>query len=618
MASALLIPAAPAAAQDPLAPLPAPSTPSTQMILTPRPAPAAPAPQAVAQPVIAQPVITQPVIAQPAITQPQPVIVRVPRDWRGVFDAIQAGDWAGAQAGIATLPADALTPVARAELYTAKGSPAVGVEQIQALLAEAPDLPQAEQLARLAYSRGATNVPYYARNPVILLGSAPQRSRARPVVGDPVADQLRVQLDPLLKGNLAPDAEALLIQALPLLTAEARAEAAQRVAWSYYVLGRDADARRLADSGRVGAYGEWATQAAWTSGLAAWRMNDCEAASRAFREVAGTSRDTELRAGALYWMARAEQACRRPASVEPLLRAAAASPESFYGLVARETLGMDTHLPPDPYSSAAAVEGLPNVRRAVALARIGEPALAEELLKHQARICRPAEHHGLIELAKRLDLAGAQYWLAHFGQPGAVADASDRYPMPRWSPTRGWRIDPALAFAHIRQESQFKANVVSPAGAVGLMQVMPATGAAMAAQNGLPFSRAALVDPAYNMEYGQSFIERMRGSGATQGQLPRVIAAYNAGALPVGRWLFIPDKGDPMLWIESISYWETRYYVPAVLRNLWVYQGLAGSEPPTLKAMAQHRWPAFPTSQTRIASTGQAVTGQGSEPGLAR
>ena len=59
---------------------------------------------------------------------------------------------------------------------------------------------------------------------------------------------------------------------------------------------------------------------------------------------------------------------------------------------------------------------------------------------------------------------------------------------------------------------------------------------------------------------------------------------------------------DPLLWIESIPYWETRYYVPAVFRNLWVYQGLAKAETPTLSALAQHRWPAFPAGRTNLAS----------------
>jgi soluble lytic murein transglycosylase-like protein len=123
----------------------------------------------------------------------------------------------------------------------------------------------------------------------------------------------------------------------------------------------------------------------------------------------------------------------------------------------------------------------------------------------------------------------------------------------------------------------------------------------MARLRGISFSRSSLTDPKFNLEYGQSFIERMRASANTGGQLPKVIASYNAGPTPVGRWASINDKGDPLLWMESLSYWETRFYVPAVLRNMWVYQGLNNAPKPTLKAMAQHRWPTFPTAQTRLA-----------------
>jgi soluble lytic murein transglycosylase-like protein len=223
------------------------------------------------------------------------------------------------------------------------------------------------------------------------------------------------------------------------------------------------------------------------------------------------------------------------------------------------------------------------------------------MLRHQARICAPSEHHALIQVAKRLDLAAAQLWLANTGQPGALTDAADRYPNPRWIPLLGWRVDPALAYGHIVQESAFRRAAVSSAGAVGLMQVLPDTAQLVSRNRGVPYTRAALTDPRYNLEYGQSFIEMMRTSSSTAGQLPRVIASYNAGPLPVARWATINDKGDPLLWIESIPYWETRYYVPAVLRNMWVYQGLNGEETGTLKAMAQHRWPSFPTGMTRLA-----------------
>jgi soluble lytic murein transglycosylase-like protein len=430
------------------------------------------------------------------------------------------------------------------------------------------------------------------------------RYRAKPVQGEPAADQLRAALDPLIKADDAAGAEALLITQGPALSVEARAEAATRVAFIYYVLGLDMDARRVVDTWRGGARGEWASQAAWVAGLSSWRLGDYNSASRDFQQAAQIADQREIRAGGYYWAARAEQAAGRPASVERLLKAAALapeSPESFYGLLARETLGISTKIGADPFTGTdPSVDHFPNVQRAIELVKIGEPARAEAMLRHQALIGAPAEHHALIQLAKRLDLPAAQLWLAKYGQYGARADASDRYPNPKWAPVNGWRVDPALAFGHIVQESAFRRTAVSTAGAVGLMQVLPITAQQMAQWNGVPYTRANLTDPRYNLEFGQSFLEKMRRDSSTAGQLPRVIASYNAGPLPVGRWAGINDKGDPLLWMESIPYWETRYYVPAVLRNMWVYQGLNDEDTTTLKAMAEHRWPTFPTSMTRL------------------
>jgi soluble lytic murein transglycosylase len=564
----------PAVAQevDPLAPLdPAAEQPATTI----------PAPQ--------------PVVTRPAPPPPPPRVI--PKDWRGVLTAINNREWEAARLAIEALPDSPLKPYARAELYTAKDSPTVGLNAILALLAEAPELPQAEQLHRMAVARGARNAEAPAifwPRPTVSLGSAPRRGKTRPVEGEPAMDALRLAIEPLIKIDDGASAEALFLTALPNLSYEARAEAAHRVAWMYFVSGRDADARRVADYGRAGATGDWAAQAAWISGLASWRLNDWNAAYASFREAASRAREPEFYAAAHYWTARAAQASRRPNEVAPMLRAAANSPESFYGLIARELLGMDKRLP----KSAAPrdldrVEALPNVRRAAELAAIGWRSSAEELLRHQAKIGSPADHRSLVRIADKLDLAGAQFWLAHFGQPGAQVDAADRYPTPNWTPYNGWRVDPALAYAHIIQESNFRAEAVSPAGAVGLMQVRPGTAGDTARARGTYVTAASLKDPLVNIDYGQAFIELIRASAATRGQLPKVIAAYNAGPVPVERWAYY-DRGDPLLWIESIPYWETRFYVPAVLRNMWVIQGLRGEPTPTLSALAQHKWPDFP------------------------
>jgi soluble lytic murein transglycosylase-like protein len=581
------------AAPDPLAPLP----------VSPPP-PQATSPVAEQATPTADTQSQQPIVVSQ--TAPPPKTVAVPKDWRGVFDAIDAGNWASARAGIAALPQSILTPVATSELYTAKNSPVVDLASLQALIAQAPELPEADQLAAMAVKRGATAAPLtIAEKPTYRIGSAPIRYKAKPVQGEPYADQLRTILDSLVKADDAGGAEAQLLIYAPQLSAEARAEAGQRVAFVYYVLGLDMDARRVADTWRQGATGEWASQAAWVSGLASWRLGDWNAASSAFQQVARLAQQRELRAGGYYWAARSEQAAGRPRSVESLLKAAAntaEATESFYGLLARETLGESTELAQDPFiGSDPPIDNLPNVQRAIELAKIGEPALAEDMLRHQAKIGAVSEHHALIQVAKRLDLPAAQLWLANNGQWGARSDSSDRYPNPTWRPLNGWRVDPALAYGHIMQESAFRRGAVSLAGAVGLMQVLPITAQQMANSRGVPYSRATLTDPKYNLEFGQSFIETMRSSSATAGQLPRIIASYNAGPLPVARWAGINDKGDPLLWIESLPYWETRYYVPSVMRNMWVYQGLNNEPTNTLKAMAQHRWPSFPTSMTAMA-----------------
>jgi soluble lytic murein transglycosylase-like protein len=562
---------------------------------------------AVAAPAMAQerdsdplaPVIALPDTPLPTTPAPAPQVV--PKDWRGVFAAIRGADWSDAKAGIDALPDHVLKPVAKAELYTAKGSPKVEAAEIIALLAQAPDLPEAGQLLRMAQARGATELPAIAyEQRMVPLGAAPRRHRSNPNQGAAEED-LRASIEPLVKVDDAVGAEALYQQAVPSLTAESRAEFAHRVAWIYYVLGQDAETRRVAEDGLAGgAVGEWAAQAHWIAALAAWRTGDCEGSARHFRAVAYGQAEAELVAAGAYWAARSEMACRRPQLVEPLMKVAARSPESFYGLVARQTLGMDGKLPP-PARPPSTIDQLTNVRRAVELSAIGERGLAETMLRHQARIGSPSQHAALTAKARAMDFTAAAYWMAHNGPPGAAVSPSDRFPLPRWVPDGGWRVDPALAYAHARQESDFRTSVVSPAGAVGLMQVRPGTAGDAARARGVVMG--SLTNPSTNLEYGQSFIELMRGNPATQGQILKVMAAYNAGPLPVARWNYINDKGDPLLWIESLPYWETRYYVPAVLRNMWVYEGMAGTPQATLKAIAQHKWPSFPISRVYGATT---------------
>ena len=97
-----------------------------------------------------------------------------------------------------------------------------------------------------------------------------------------------------------------------------------------------------------------------------------------------------------------------------------------------------------------------------------------------------------------------------------------------------------------------------------------------------------------NMEYGPTSLEWLRDQPATQGLLPRVIAAYNAGPRPISEWAVRFDQSDPLLFIESIPYWETRGYVPIVLRNYWIYEERTADASASRRALAAGMWPRFP------------------------
>src|SRR5690606_35082104 len=106
-----------------------------------------------------------------------------------------------------------------------------------------------------------------------------------------------------------------------------------------------------------------------------------------------------------------------------------------------------------------------------------------------------------------------------------------------------------------------------------------------------------IFDPAVNLAFGQQNLEMLRDSPATGGALPKIMAAYNAGLTPVTRWNYeINDQGDPLLWMESIPYWETRGYVAIVMRNYWMYERQARAASPSRTALAQNAWPAFPSA----------------------
>ena len=525
---------------------------------------------------------------------------RADRDYyASLFGAIDRQDWSRVDMMLAERAEGPLHQMAKAEYYLHANSPRVELPAIDAWLAQGRELPQAAQIVNLGLKRGLAYAPSLPREQSFVSQPyASKRIRPRETADGSMPETVKSAILDHIK-NDNPDGARLLLDGIDAgLSPQARAEWRQRVAFSYYIENDDPAALAVAQTVRQGA-GPWVAEGDWVAGLAAWRMGDCETASDAFERTARGSTNVELTAAGYYWASRAHVRCRKPEKAAELLRGAARLDETLYGMLAAEQLHRDLprayETPDFTMADWQRVRGAENVRAAVALAEIGQDNLADQVLRHQATIGDPGQYGELSRLARELGLPSTQLWMAHNAPRGARAEPALRYPAPKWQPTTGWKVDPALAYAHALQESNFRTAVVSPAGAKGLMQIMPIAAREHAPSLNMNASYADLADPSVNLAFGQRNLESLRDSRATGGLLPKIMAAYNAGLTPITRWNSeIRDQGDPLLYMESIPYWETRGYVSIVMRNYWMYERQAGGASESRVALAQGLWPTFP------------------------
>ncbi|WAT18519.1 lytic transglycosylase domain-containing protein [Aurantiacibacter sp. MUD11] len=536
-------------------------------------------------------------------TTPQQLDAQDREYYDALFTAIEREQWSEVQRLFEQRPSGLLHDVARAEYFLAANSPRVEAPQIEEWLRTGYNLPQAEQLVRLGRTRGLTAEPRlpYVRD-LVSQRSVPRRTRPRSTDDGTMPDDVRAAILERIT-NDDPDGARILLDGIDAsLSPEARAEWRQRVAWSYFIENKDAQALAMAQTVAAGS-GAWVAEGDWVAGLAAWRLNDCDSASASFQRAAQGAINPELRAASLFWASRAALRCRQPSLSARLLSDAAIMDDTLYGMLAAEQLGRQL---PDRVESAEftqadwrAVGNYDNVRIAVALDEIGRDVLASQILIHQARISDPREYETYSRLARELGFPQTQLYMALNAPSGGQADPASHFPAPKIAPVNGWEIDPGLAFAHILQESAFRANAVSPANAQGLMQITPPTLRQHAGCVGRPAGAIDVFDPDMNLALGQCNLQMVARNPSTGGRLPQIMAAYNAGLTPITRWVSeVNDQGDPLLYMEAIPYWETRGYVAIVMRNYWMYERQANAVSPSRLALAQNDWPMFPDTST--------------------
>lgn len=325
------------------------------------------------------------------------------------------------------------------------------------------------------------------------------------------------------------------------------------------------------------------TSLVWRAGMIAFAdLNRPADAIGMFQRYADGAKSPQSRTKGYYWAGRSAQAAGRDPL--PYFTQAAAFADQFYGQLALERLGRPVPAPP----ALAAERPTPAERQAFLNREIVQAARwlgMNGRWQDQTQFVRtiansvesPTEHALADDLSRGIGRPDLAVMVARAqrndGRSDYVLVGFPQVPVPPANQP-SWTMIHAIA----RQESQFDREIVSHAGARGLMQLMPATARETAGKIGVGFDATALTkDSGYNIQLGSAHFQRLLDYFG--GSYPLAVAAYNAGQGNVNKW--IRANGDPRdssvdwtLWIEKIPFSETRNYVQRVLENAVVYDTL--------------------------------------------
>lgn len=331
------------------------------------------------------------------------------------------------------------------------------------------------------------------------------------------------------------------------------------------------------------------SDAEWIAGWVALRkLNNPTLAIQHFRRFRD-SVETPISLGrGGYWLGRAYEAAGNRAEANGWYQDAAQYQTSFYGQLAAAKIGAKGDLQltksqlPDWRANSAITAD--DVRLAVTMfyadqdatamalfSRLGERLPASALAPLTRLVLDMGQPHYAVRIAKKAARRGILIYPAY-------------YPLHDISKTTT-KVEPALALAVARQETELNPKAISRAGARGLMQLMPGTARRVAGWIGEDYSRGRLItDWRYNVRLGETYLSAR--TDQFSGSYVMAAAAYNAGAGRVKEWNL--QFGDPRLgqidildWMEQIPISETRNYVQRVMEGIYVYRArLSGTAGP--------------------------------------
>ena len=343
----------------------------------------------------------------------------------------------------------------------------------------------------------------------------------------------------------------------------------------------------------------------WTMGLLYFKEEKFGESEKYFSRILDLSQINNARkTEAAFWAGRAADFDGKRSRAREYWKIAAAHPMAFYGALSATMLG---HTPQYEFFEQDCTEDDLDALRetkygkiALALLQVGQNARAEEYLK--LLITRDASDrtlHAVNSVATAYALPRLAIQASSVVRDRGILEIDDniiysaQYPLPDWEPMGGWSIDRALLLAITKQESNFRTNAKSGAGANGVMQLMPSTAKLVARKNKVSMSDIDISNPEHNMFLGQQFIVDLLAHPNIENNIIKMLVAYNAGMGTLVKFEKSFDTYDPLLYIESFPAYETRGYIKRVMSNLWLYRAKLGQPLTSMHELADGDWPLY-------------------------
>lgn len=343
----------------------------------------------------------------------------------------------------------------------------------------------------------------------------------------------------------------------------------------------------------------------WTMGLLYYKEEKFAESQKYFSEILkleqiNNARKTE----AAFWAGRAADANDDRKSAKKYWKIAATHPMAFYGALSATMLGERPRY--EFFEQDCTDDDIAELKKtkygkmALALLQVQQKGKAENYLK--LMITPKATDrtlHAINSISTEYGLPRVSIQVADVVRDRGILEIDDdiiysaQYPLPDWEPMGGWSIDRALLLAITKQESGFKTNAKSTAGANGLMQLMPGTAKIVARQNKLKLSDIDLSKPEHNMFLGQQHIVDLLAHPNINSNIIKMLASYNAGMGMLVRFEKNFETSDPLLYIESFPAYETRGYIKRVMSNLWLYRARLNQPLTSMQELADGKWPLY-------------------------